>query len=99
MSLQLKDESPQMRFWFLGFVIQHLSIEIDLKKTTATVDMPTLQNIIELKSLQGRVAYIRWFISNLFRCCQPFARLVKKGVPLCVTKLIRMPLIASNIIC
>ena len=37
-------------------------------------------NLHELKSLQGRLTYIRRFISNLANRCQPFNRLMKKDV-------------------
>ncbi|XP_070055088.1 uncharacterized protein [Nicotiana tomentosiformis] len=43
--------------------------------------MPVLRDIHELKSLQGKLAYLRRFISNLVGRCQPFSRLMKKGVP------------------
>ncbi|KAL0288520.1 UNVERIFIED_CONTAM: hypothetical protein Sangu_2654200 [Sesamum angustifolium] len=43
--------------------------------------MPEPRNINELKSLQGNVAYLQRFISNLVGCCQPFNRLMKKDVP------------------
>ncbi|XP_057481966.1 uncharacterized protein LOC130768877 [Actinidia eriantha] len=43
--------------------------------------MPEPQNIHELKSLQGQLAYLRRFISNLAGRCQPFSRLMKKGIP------------------
>ena len=43
--------------------------------------MPKPQNIHELKSLQGQLVYLRWFISNLAGRCQPFSRLMKKGIP------------------
>ncbi|XP_027158277.1 uncharacterized protein LOC113759899 [Coffea eugenioides] len=43
--------------------------------------MPEQRNIHELKSLQGKLAYIRRFISNLAGQCQPFSRLMKKRVP------------------
>ncbi|XP_059288148.1 uncharacterized protein LOC132041451 [Lycium ferocissimum] len=39
------------------------------------------RNIHELKSLQGKLAYLRRFISNLAGKCQPFSRLMKKGAP------------------
>ncbi|GAA0183500.1 hypothetical protein LIER_42418 [Lithospermum erythrorhizon] len=42
--------------------------------------MPEPHNIHELKSLQGKLAYLRQFISNLVGRCQPFSRLMKKGV-------------------
>ncbi|KAM1795328.1 hypothetical protein ACFX11_035695 [Malus domestica] len=43
--------------------------------------MPEPRNLHELKSLQGRLAFIRRFISNLAGRCQPFSRLMKKDVP------------------
>jgi len=36
------------------------------------------KNLKELKGLQGRLTYIRRFISNLPGCCQPFTKLIKK---------------------
>ncbi|KAL0282753.1 UNVERIFIED_CONTAM: hypothetical protein Sangu_2479000 [Sesamum angustifolium] len=39
------------------------------------------QNIHKLKSLQGKLAYLRRFISNIASRCQPFNRLMKKYVP------------------
>ncbi|KAL0391188.1 UNVERIFIED_CONTAM: hypothetical protein Scaly_0475900 [Sesamum calycinum] len=38
------------------------------------------RNIQELKSLQGKLAYLRRFISNLVGRCQPFSCLMKKDV-------------------
>nr|XP_018625149.1 uncharacterized protein LOC108944507 [Nicotiana tomentosiformis] len=43
--------------------------------------MPEPRNIHELKSLQGKLAYLRRLISNLAGKCQPSSRLMKKGVP------------------
>ncbi|KAM1151571.1 hypothetical protein ACFX19_034882 [Malus domestica] len=42
--------------------------------------MPEPRNLHELKSLQGRLAFIRRFISNLAGHCQPFSQLMKKDV-------------------
>ena len=39
------------------------------------------QNIHELKSLQGKLAYLRRFIWNLVGRFQPFGHLMKKGTP------------------
>ena len=39
------------------------------------------KDVHELKSLQGRLAYIRRFISNLVDYRQPFNRLMKKDTP------------------
>ncbi|KAM1481467.1 hypothetical protein ACFX13_029204 [Malus domestica] len=43
--------------------------------------MPEPRNLHELKSLQGRLAFIRRFISNLAGRYQSFSRLMKKDVP------------------
>ena len=66
---------------FLGFVVHHRGIEIDQAKIDAILKMPEPRDIHELKSLQGKLAYIRRFISNLAGRCQPFSRLMKKSVP------------------
>jgi hypothetical protein len=66
---------------FLGFIIHHRGIEIEPKKIKAILKMPPPKNLSELKSMQGHLAYIRRFISNLSGCTQPFMRLMRKGVP------------------
>ncbi|KAI5349399.1 hypothetical protein L3X38_002286 [Prunus dulcis] len=66
---------------FLGFIVKHRGIEVDQTKIKAIRDMPEPRNLHELKSLQGRLAFIRQFISNLAGRCQPFSRLMKKDVP------------------
>ncbi|XP_073120324.1 uncharacterized protein [Henckelia pumila] len=66
---------------FLGFIVRHRGIEIEQAKIDAILKMPGPRNIHELKSLQGKLAYIRRFISNLAGRCQPFSLLMKKGVP------------------
>ena len=66
---------------FLGFIVRHRGIEVDPLKTEAIQKMPPPKNIDELRSLQGRLSYIRRFISNLAGRCQPFHKLLKKGVP------------------
>ena len=65
---------------FLGFVVRHCGIEVDQSKIGAIQKMPEPRNLRELRSLQGRLAYIRRFISNLAGRCQPFNQLMKKGV-------------------
>ncbi|KAM2661038.1 hypothetical protein EV2_023392 [Malus domestica] len=66
---------------FLGFIVKHRGIEVDQSKIKAIQSMPEPRNMHELKSLQGRLAFIRRFISNLAGRCQPFSRLMKKDVP------------------
>ena len=66
---------------FIGFVVQHHGIEVDQSKITIIWDMPKPRNLQELRSLQGCLAFIRRFISNLVERCQHFNRLMKKDVP------------------
>src|SRR5436190_2083980 len=42
--------------------------------------MPPLRSLKELWGLQDRLAYIRRFIANLSEKCQPFSKLMRKGV-------------------
>ncbi|KAM1999837.1 hypothetical protein ACFX16_007213 [Malus domestica] len=66
---------------FLCFIVKHHGIEVDQSKIKAIQSMPEPRNLHELKSLQGRLAFIRRFIFNLAGHCQPFSRLMKKDVP------------------
>ncbi|GKU96286.1 hypothetical protein SLEP1_g9534 [Rubroshorea leprosula] len=66
---------------FMGFIVRHRGIEIDQSKIEAIVNMPPPKNLRGLKSLQGKLAYIRRFISNLARRCHPFSKLMKKDAP------------------
>ncbi|XP_074293466.1 putative mitochondrial protein AtMg00860 [Silene latifolia] len=63
---------------FLEFVVRHRGIEVDQSKIKAIQEMPEPKNLKELCGLQGRLAYIRRFISNLGGRCQPFSHLMKK---------------------
>ncbi|KAJ8622007.1 hypothetical protein MRB53_030536 [Persea americana] len=65
---------------FLGFIVRKAGIELDPTKVKAILEMPSPRTLRELKGLQGRLAYIRRFISNLSGKCHPFSRLMKKGV-------------------
>ncbi|KAF0891250.1 hypothetical protein E2562_009428 [Oryza meyeriana var. granulata] len=68
---------------FLGFVVRHRGIEIERKKIKAILNMPPPQELKDLKSLQGKLAYIRRFISDLSGRIQPFAKLMKKVAKTC----------------
>ena len=66
---------------FLGFIARHRGIEIQPKNIKAILKMPPPQNLNELRSLQGKLAYIRRFISNLSGRIQPFSKLMRMGAP------------------
>ncbi|KAA0042128.1 ty3-gypsy retrotransposon protein [Cucumis melo var. makuwa] len=63
---------------FSRFIVRHRGIEVDHSKIDAMQKMPSSKNLHELRRLQGRLAYIRRFISNLAGRCQPFQRLMRK---------------------
>ena len=65
---------------FLDFIVRHRGIEIDQSKIEAIQKMLEPKNLRELRGLQGKLAYIWRFISNLAGWCQPFNRLMKKNV-------------------
>lgn len=62
---------------FLGFIVRHQGIEIDQSKIDVIQKMLRPRNLHELRSLQGRLAYIRRYISNLVGRCQPFQKLMR----------------------
>ncbi|KAH0737071.1 hypothetical protein KY290_035776 [Solanum tuberosum] len=63
---------------FLGFIVCHRGIEVDPAKIDAIQKMLEPKNLRDLRSLQGNLAFIRRFISNLAGRCQPFNHLMKK---------------------
>jgi len=65
---------------FLGFVVTSKGIYLDPEKVCAVQQMQPPRNLRELRGLQRRLAYVRRFISNLSERCQPFTKLMKKGV-------------------
>ena len=58
---------------FLGFVVRHEGIDIDESKIKKIQEIPEPKNLKELHGLQGHLAYIRRFISNLAGHCHPLA--------------------------
>jgi len=65
---------------FLEFIVTSKEIHLDLDKIKTIQDMQPPKNLKELRGLQDRLAYICKFIVNLSGRCQPFTRLMKKGV-------------------
>src|SRR3954469_327727 len=55
---------------FLEFVVMSKGIHLDPEKISAIRDMEPPRSLKELRGLQGKLAYIRRFISNLSGRCQ-----------------------------
>jgi len=62
---------------FLEFVVTSKGIHLDPEKICVVQEKQPLRNLKELRGLQGQLAYIRRFISNLSGRCQPFTNLMK----------------------
>jgi len=65
---------------FLVFVVTFKGIHLDPEKVRAIQEMQLPRNLREFRGLHGWLAYIHWFISILSGRCQPFTKLMKKGV-------------------
>jgi len=65
---------------FLGFIVTSKGIHLDPDKVKVIQNVHPHRISKELRGLQGRLAYIRRFIANLSGRCQPFTRLMKKGI-------------------
>src|SRR3954469_331317 len=55
---------------FLGFIITSKGIHLDPEKISAIRNMEPPWSLKELRGLQGKLAYIQRFISNLSGRCQ-----------------------------
>ena len=65
---------------FLGFLIHHKGISVDLVKATAIATIKRPTTVKELKSFLGRVSYIRRFVPGLASVTSSLSKLLKKGV-------------------
>jgi hypothetical protein len=66
---------------FLSFLVHNRGIDVDPAKASAIATMKAPTSHKELKSLLGRLSYIRRFISGLAAVTVVFTPLMKKGVP------------------
>ena len=65
---------------FLGFLVHHRGINIDLAKVIVIATMRRPTTVRELKSFLGRVSYIRRFVPRLASVTSSLSKLLKKGV-------------------
>ena len=64
---------------FLGFLVHHRGISVDLAKAIAIAIMKRSTMVRELKSFLGRVSYIRRFVLGLASVTTGLSKLLKKG--------------------
>jgi len=75
---QVLPEGSQLQIPWI--VVTSKGIHLDPEKILVIQELQPPRNLKKLRGLQGRLAYIRRFISNLSESCQPFTKLMKKGV-------------------
>ena len=64
---------------FLGFLVHHKGISVDLAKATTIATMRRPTTVRELKSFIGKVSYIRRFVPGLASVTTGLSKLLKKG--------------------
>ena len=64
---------------FLGFLVHHRGISVDLVKAIAIATMRRPTTIRELKSFLRKVSYIRRFMLGLASVTSSLSKLLKKG--------------------
>ena len=64
---------------FLGFLVHHGGISVDLAKATAIATIKRPTTVKELKSFLERVSYIGKFVSGLASVTSELSKLLKKG--------------------
>ena len=65
----------------LGFVVSKYGIWIDPLKIAALLALPTLKNITELQSLQGKENFLRHFVFNFVEKTHGYMCFLKKDTP------------------
>ena len=63
---------------FLGFLVHHRGISVDLAKAIAIATMKRPTTVRELKSFLGKVSYIRRFMPGLASITSGLSKLLKK---------------------
>ena len=64
---------------FLGFLVHHRGISVNLAKATAITTMKRPTTVKELKSFLRRVSYIRRFMLGLASVTSELSKLLKRG--------------------
>ena len=64
---------------FLGFLVHHRCVSVDLAKATPIAAMKRPTAVKELKSFLGKVSYIRRFVPGLASVTSGLSKLLKKG--------------------
>ena len=64
---------------FLGFMVSHRGIEVNLEKVWAIMELTPPKTIKEVQSLNGKIAALNRFVSKVTNKCLPFFRTLKNS--------------------
>ena len=65
----------------LGFIVSKHGIMVDPLKVEAILQLSPPRIVHQLRSLQGKAIFLRWFIANYAEITKGFMCLLKKEVP------------------
>ena len=68
---------------FLGVIVHRERITVDEAKAAAIREMPSPKNQDQLRTLIGKVSYLRRFIPRRAELTSPMTKLLKKDVIFC----------------
>ena len=64
---------------FLGFMLTHRGIEVNLNKCQVIIDIKSPKNIKELQKLVGKLTMLSLFMPRLIAKTKPIIQLLKKA--------------------
>ena len=64
---------------FLGFMVSHRGIEVNLEKVRAIMELSPLKTVKEVQSLNGKIAALNRLVSKVMDKCLPFLCNLKKS--------------------
>ena len=64
---------------FLGFMVSHKGIEVNLEKIRAIVELEPPRTVMEVQSLNGKIVALNRFVSRATDRCLPFFRTLRRS--------------------